>query len=328
MNNKNYKIELKESDKKLLAYLYHSYREHYTKIAKETGLSRIQVEYKINKYLKEGLILKFMTVIDYSKLGYNYLISGLIKFEKPIFLEKFFKKLSKNKNCISYGKVMGKYDLYMNLIFQNEEEFNEFLNSFVSDNDSGIFDYFFSKHFFTEFYDLKFLKKKFSDKRIFSLTHSNEKIKLDKNDLKILYLMEKDTRVRLIDIAKEVNISSELALYKLKRLYSEKIILGTRVLFDMNKLGYSFAGLTITLKNFSEETKNKLIKFARNHPYVNCLLLYLSKPNCYLQFFYKNSEELTNSIQDLIDILKDEPFEYDVLLFSKENEEINTLPFY
>jgi hypothetical protein len=37
--------------------------------------------------------------------------------------------------------------------------------------------------------------------------------------------------------------------------------------------------------------------------------------------FFINSNELTGSIQEFITLLKDEPFEYDVLLFTKEKED-------
>ncbi|MDA3836485.1 MAG: Lrp/AsnC family transcriptional regulator [Nanoarchaeota archaeon] len=52
-------MNLDTVDKKLITYLYHNFREPLSKIAKATNLSRDQVEYRIKKYEKEGLIIKF-----------------------------------------------------------------------------------------------------------------------------------------------------------------------------------------------------------------------------------------------------------------------------
>jgi Lrp/AsnC family transcriptional regulator for asnA, asnC and gidA len=101
-------MNLKPTDYKLLSYLYHNYDEPLSKIAKATKLSRDQVEYRINKYLKEGLIRKFFPIFDWSKLGYNTLAILLLKFEKPKMAEDFSKILQNNKNCMSYGKIYGK----------------------------------------------------------------------------------------------------------------------------------------------------------------------------------------------------------------------------
>ena len=46
-------MKLTEKDLKLRTYIYHSKREPITKIAKETGLTRIQVEYTLKKFQKE-----------------------------------------------------------------------------------------------------------------------------------------------------------------------------------------------------------------------------------------------------------------------------------
>ena len=120
-------MNLKEIDYRLLSYLYHSYNEPLSKIAKATKLSRDQVEYRINKYIKEGLIRYFIPLFDWSKLGYDTLAILLLKFEKSKMAEEFSKVLKENKNCMSYGKVYGEYDLFLNCIFKDEKELNEFI---------------------------------------------------------------------------------------------------------------------------------------------------------------------------------------------------------
>ena len=91
-------MNLKESDLRLLSYLYHNSREPSTKIAKACKLTREQVNYKIKKYQDEGLIRGFITLFDWSKFGYDYLVNLLLKFEKPSSIKQFISELENSKN--------------------------------------------------------------------------------------------------------------------------------------------------------------------------------------------------------------------------------------
>ena len=90
-------MELKEKDLKLLAYLYHNNREPLTKIAKETGMTRIQVEHSLKKFIKEGIIEKFFTMFNYSAFGYDIYVIMLVKLEKYVSFQKFTKKSGRVK---------------------------------------------------------------------------------------------------------------------------------------------------------------------------------------------------------------------------------------
>ena len=91
-----------------------------------------------------------------------------------------------------------------------------------------ITDYVLIKPQFAELYPLKFFNYSGKENYLLSL-ESKKQIKLDNIDLKILKILSENGRARLIDIANKLKISSELALYRLKRLKSEKIILGNRI---------------------------------------------------------------------------------------------------
>ena len=85
-------IELKPSDYRLLSYLYHNTREALTKIAKVAKLSREQVDYRISKYLKEGIIRKFVPVVNYPRIGYKHFILLLVKFSRYSDINLFKQK--------------------------------------------------------------------------------------------------------------------------------------------------------------------------------------------------------------------------------------------
>lgn len=317
-------MELKESDFKLLSYLYHNNREPISKIAKACKITRDQVEYKLNKYISYKLIVKFFPVINYPALNYNCLAIILIKTSKENEISVLLKNIQKNKNIISYGKAFGKYDLYINSIFKDEKELSEYISNLIGEE--NISDYAIIKPYFTELYPLKFLNGNYKN-NLSLINESDKKIKLDEKDKKILKSLNKDGRIKIIDIAKETGMSSELILYKLKKLVKEKIILGSRIQFDMEKLEYSFSILLLNIKNLSDVNKEKIKKFSKESKNINSIILSLTKPNCIIQLFHKNNQEIKDTILDLKNTFKNNEIEIDLLLINQEEGEINTLPF-
>jgi len=319
-------MKLNEKDYRLLSYLYHHSREHITKIAKHCKLSREQVNYKLNKYLSSGLICGFFPVFNYPKFGYNYLLVLFLKFDKPSSYKTFSEKLSNSKNCISWGKVLGKYDIYMNLVFKDEQDFDNYLSKLLADSKNSVSDYYILKPLFSELYPLKFFKSNEKDS-ILLVGETYEKIKLDKTDILILKELAKDARARLIDIAVKAGISSELALHRLRKLQKQNILLGSRIQFDMEKFGYHFSEILLNIRHFTEENKNKIKQFARNSKHVNTLNFSLTKPNCIIQLFHKEESELRDTLQKIKELFAEEIIDLDFMLITDETEKINALPF-
>ncbi|MBS3072810.1 Lrp/AsnC family transcriptional regulator [Candidatus Pacearchaeota archaeon] len=319
-------MELKETDIKLLSYLYHNYREPISKIAKQTKLTRDQVEYKIEKYKNEGIIKKFCPIINYGKLGYNYFVILLLKLESKQEIKEFSLELKKNKNVVSFGEILGKYDIYINYIFKNEEEFAKYFADLVNNEEIKIHSYQTIKPYFAELYPLKFIKQN-EKNNLTIINKSDNTIKIDEKDKEILKSLNKNGRMKLIGIANNANISSELALYKLRRLNKEKIILGSRIQFNMEKLGYYFSDILLNINFLSENNKNKIINFAENSKNVNSLIFSLNKPNCMIQIFHKEDKELRNTIKEIKNIFKNELTELDIMLINEEDE-VNTIPFF
>lgn len=319
-------MDIKKTDYLLLNYLHHNHTESLSKIAKNTNLSRDQVEYRIKKYLSEGLIIKFFPIINWSKLGYTTLAIIFLKFEKPKMAKVFSQKLYlNNKNCTSYGKIYGQYDLYLNCIFENELQIDTFMSKLFENENQLITKYIIIKPQFIEFYALKFFDN--NNKEYLISFEKDKKIDLDKIDLKILKILSENGRTKLIDIAKKTNITSEVALYRIKKLKKDKIILGNRIQFNMSKLGYFFTIITLDFRLFSEKNKLKIKSFARSSKNINMLLFNLHNPNCIIQLFYKEEKEIQDSIEKIRDIFNDEPIEINIFNIGEDEEKINPLPF-
>jgi len=319
-------MELKKEDLKLLNYLYHSYREPLSKIAKKVGMTRMQVEYRINKYSKEGFIKKYLLMVNYGSLGYNRYVFLLLKLEKPSKQKEATRDLEKTDRCVSWGECFGSYDIYANMIFKNEEDMEKNISKIIGSSSHAISDYLVIKPYIAEYHHLKLFDKK--RKLIFPLSApTTKKINMDGTDMKILKLLEKDGRMKVVDIANKLNGSAEKILYRLNNLRDKKVITGLRLHLDMKKIGYSYSGFFMNIKNFSDSIKKRLIEFSREHPLVNALVLSLTKPNCFIQIFHKTEDELKKTITEVKQFLGEEFIDFDILLLNEEDK-VNALPFF
>lgn len=310
---------LKSSDFKLLAYLYHNNRESYSKIAKNTGLTREQVQYKIKKYLSDGLIRKFITAFNYSKLGYDYFVIILLRFKNKTSKATFIKTLSSNKNCISWGKVYSKYDLIALFIFKDEKDFNRYIESL-----RNLENYQIIRPIYSTLYPLKFLKN-YKPEEIKVIEEYDEKIRnLDNKEKEILKILQTDNRTKLVDIASKTKISSELAIYKLRKLQKDKIIIGSRIQFNMDKLEYYFTLIFIET-DLSVNTKDKIRNYCKKSKHINSLIIQNNKPQYIVQLFHKTEEELRETIDELRKLLELATLE--IIPIGEDEPEVNTLPF-
>ena len=318
-------MKITEKDLKLLVYLYHNNRESLAKIARETGLSRIQVEYKLNKFMEEGIIKSFFTIFNYNYFGYRNYILAFIKLEKYSSINKLIARLEESKNCISLGECFGKYDLFVNLIFKNEDDINNFMSDLMSSKEYPISNYIIIRPYLTELHPLKIASNK-KNSILPIISEKSEEKNFSKKDLEILKILSNNSRESIIKIARKTGISAEMVLHKIKKFQREKIIIGSRTEIKMKKLGYNYSIILLNIRNLSTNTKEKIINFSRKEKRVNSLILQIFDPNCIIQIFHETEDELKNEVIKIKELLKEETFDLDVILAQEENK-INTLPF-
>ncbi len=315
-------MKLNKQDKKMFSYLYHHYREPLTKIAKACRISRDQVEYRLKKYEKEGIIKKYLTIFNYSLLGYNEFVIVWLKIKNNKELIK--KELKSMKKVITLGDEISSYDLFVDFVFKNKLDFEKEFYSFLKKHEADIIDYSIFTTSYGEFYPLKTFG--FSDEeKIYVVSDLIKTIQLKNKDLEILKILEKNGRTKIIDIARKTGLSSELIVYKLKQFYKNKIILGVKIQFDIEKLGFYFGNLRIKLKNLDGKTRKELRTFCKQHKHINALFFGLGDYNCLIQVFYQNEEEFRKTIKDINKKFKNQIETSQIFLIENESE-AKTLP--
>lgn len=319
-------FKLDKIDKKLISYLYHHYREPLTKIAKACKISREQAEYRMRKYESTGLIKKYATIFNYRILGYNEFVIFYLKLGSLDEKKKLREELEKSNFAISVFDIVGKYDLGADFVFKNKDEFQTVLGNILKKYDVADHSVFMTTAF--DFFPLKEFDLQSEKRTSYAITADvpSKNPNLDDKEMKILSALEKNGRAKLIDISKETGISSELILYKMKKLHEEQVILGSRIIFDHEKLGYFFGDIRLRLKSTDKETVEKMSKFCRLHRHINALSFGIGEYNCLVQIFYKDEKKFRSTIKDFLDRFRDNIQTSDIILIENEGR-IKTLPY-
>ncbi len=128
--------------------------------------------------------------------------------------------------------------------------------------------------------------------------------KLDKIDKRILYELDKNSRIPDTKLAKLVGRSKESVRYRIKQLQENNIIQGFTIWLDPTKIGYLSAKIYLNLANKPEE-KKEFVDYVNNDKRLLWLGLAEGAWNAGLTYFVKNNREFFDLKNDIFSKFKD-----------------------
>lgn len=115
-------------DLKIVQVLNRDARKSYKAIAEELGVSDATVRNRVRRMLEEGFIKKFNVLLDYHKMG--RIIKAFIGLRvQPPKLREIVSHLVDNPDVQVLYRTTGEVDLFVEVIFKDMEELNNFLES-------------------------------------------------------------------------------------------------------------------------------------------------------------------------------------------------------
>ena len=116
-------------DKKLLQLLQQDTKKTTKELSLKLNLSVTAVYERIKKLEREGIIAKYVVLLDKEKVGKNFVVFchlKLIQHAKE-FLTKFESEVVQLKEVLECHHVSGDYDYILKIAVKNMEEYREFL---------------------------------------------------------------------------------------------------------------------------------------------------------------------------------------------------------
>ena len=321
MAEKTLKLDLK--DRKILFELDLNSRQSYAAIAKKVGLSKQVVKFRVERLRERGVIKKFITLWNISKLGYS---------QYNIYLR--FKRISPEKEealiafCIKSPRVnwlvstSGRWDLVIATHFKTIEEFYTFLQQEIIFKYADIIHgrgimvmsnlYHFRRHHLVE-------KKREKIELAYAVKPA-ELSPLDKVDRGIIQRLAFNSRASLVALAKELGVSSELVKIRIKKLVENKLIQSFWLTLDYQKIGLEMYKNIVSFRHLTAKRKKDLIGFCALKPNVIYAIEGIGIGDFHIDIEVKSPEERDRFLSELRKNFSDLLEDYETLTIVKEHK--------
>lgn len=318
-------IKLDLKDQKILAELDFDARISNTELAKRVLLSKKSIEHRISRLESNGIIIGYRPIINFMKLGYYY-CRLFIKLQ--YLTEKIKKDIEsyiKENNFANWSIwFRGEYDLGLGIWAKSLKEFKETtmefntkFNKYLKEKRSSILirlDYLPYRFIF----DL-------NTKKEIVMKEEESFIQLDSLDKKILFELTKDARKDSTEIARAIGSNYKTVSYRIKRLFDNKILLGTRAIIEEELLGYTHYKLFLFLKQKNITDIEEIRSYFKEYLGAVSFINEISMADVELEFMAQSNKEFFEFLDDLQNKFPDLITDYDYTIMTKTIK-VNFLP--
>lgn len=312
------KIDLK--DKKILYELDGNSRQPNKKIGRKVGLSEQVVGNRIKRLIDLRIIEYFYVKTNPSVLGYMhikiYLRLHNITKQKE---EELLQDLNNHKNIYWLSSLRGKYDLVASIYVKNvadfskkyEELFGKWGN-YILERNVLVLERAFT---YTKAY---LVPQQKSEEVVYSMGEEKS-VELDEIDINILKTLNKEGRKPLIEIAKQLHVSSDTVRYRINNLKKNGVITGFGVKIDYRKLNNNYHLIFLKLQNMDQKRYVKLESLAKLNENVTIFIKTIGDHDIELEVETTNNKELDKLIKTLRDHFVSEIKDYEILEVTREH---------
>lgn len=145
--NSNIEFSIDDFDWKLINILVNNGRMSNIEIAEKLNTSETTVRRRIDNLLNKGIIRGFSALLDYKKLG-NTLKANIHLKVKSSAIDKVAAFLLKTKNSCGVYRVIGRHNLYTEIIFGNIQLFQSYIDQLSEIEDIEEIEYLIVTHAF------------------------------------------------------------------------------------------------------------------------------------------------------------------------------------
>jgi DNA-binding Lrp family transcriptional regulator len=255
-------------DKQILFELDVNARQSIKKIAKRTKHKRDTVAYRIKQLEKKGIIQRYISIIDYARLGYR-LCRLYLRFQNttPEKEKEIISFLTLRKEIFTVYSTEGNWDVALGFLVTSLQEFNKVIKDIQSKYQEYIHTYQSAVFLeYVHYYRTYLTDPKYCPATLIITGKETKKEKTDEKDHHILRILAENGKCELIDMAKQLKITSMAVKYRIKQLEKKRIILGYRALIDHTKLNYHYYKIDFDIEDMSK--LQQLQAFAQQHPNI------------------------------------------------------------
>ncbi|HLD39047.1 MAG TPA: Lrp/AsnC family transcriptional regulator [archaeon] len=303
--------KIDNKDKKILYQLDTDSRQSNSNIAKNVGLSKQVVGFRIKRLVQEDIVSSFHTVVDISKLGFTihkiFLRLQDVDKNKEVEMTNFLKQ---NQNVVWVASCDGRYDLAFGIWARDMEYLDRIIGEFTRLYGRHISERTIATIIHGEYFVRDYLiGKGVGTFRKSFFRAVPEKAKIDDVDWKILLELGKNSRASCADIAKLIDVSAETVANKIKKLEKFGVIRHYNIVPNESNYPYLHYKVLISLRNLTDHRYKTFVEFCRMNPNIIYIVKALGPWEAEVDIEIENADQFRKIMMDIKsrfnDVIKD-----------------------
>ena len=294
-------MNLDIKDRKILTELDLNARASFQQIGRKARLSKETAIYRIKRLEKRGIIQRYTTLVNFSKLGYT----GFAVFNR-------FEKVDENlkKEIIDYlagipelywiALVGGKYDIVFAVMCKSVFQFNKLLYAILTRYGDHLVDNTIAIRTELRQHKRSYLSGEKPQKFTPPFFGKEPELEeLDELDSEILSLLSNGARASVLDLANALRKPPTTVASRIKKMEKRKIIQGYSTYIKAQNYGMQSYRLLLYLENMGEKARNNLFEYVNDNPKMLLAIETVGPWNFEITLEVETHEELQEEISKL-----------------------------
>jgi len=260
--------DLDSLDRKLLYALDCDSRESYAGLARKLRVPQETVRYRLSRLIQEEIIFRSLAVIDAGKLGNTY-YKILLKLHNvnEDKVQHLIGSLIENDAVNWVARMDGLYDVGLTIRIRQIVELSDFLDELKRSYRNYLHRLSFAVNIEVDFLARDYLLGRSKRReQIAKYTAPTKELEVDLLDQGILRILSSDTRTPASAIARQVQVSTETVLQRIKRLKEKGIIAKYIIALSPERSGILNYYVLLYLNNVSEDRLEAFRQYCLAHP--------------------------------------------------------------
>ncbi len=288
-------------DRKLIYELDKNSRAPYSVLAKATRTKQETVRYRVAQLVKTGAIQKFLTIINTKKLGFSY-YKLFIKLQNinETKKNKILAFLKENTKIAWVAELDGNFDISCIIAIQNQQELELLINDLYGYFGNMIMKKEVVINLQAEFFPRDYLinaERKIQSAPIYKAIQ--EFRMLDTTDKAICSFLAENARMSAVDIGKQLHLSPDTIIQRVKRLQKEEIISGFTLVLNNEILHQLHYKIALYLTSVDQRQIMTMLSFIRNNKRVISIVKVLGEWDYEIDIEVEHPQQLKEIIMNI-----------------------------
>ncbi len=310
--------ELNETDRKLIYHLADNAREQVTVLGKKMRMSRDTLNYRINRLVENGIIKRFVPIIDIDFFGYNtyhvYYVTNDSPKEKR---QEFLEALKNHPNTKRVTEYTDRWEIGWDVIAKDIFEFDEITSELSTQYSPVIIEKVKLK--LVRGYKSLILPERYNPAIDPEFNYKRKEYAPDEKDILILKELSKNCRTSSYEIAEKTKISPNNVRYRLKHMEDSQLIRKYSIETDLEALDYHAYTVCVTLKYLDKKQEAKLREFVKSQRFIIRAVKVIGHWDIVLTIVSDSLRNFHKTVMEFQDMFADIIINYETLISYKQH---------